>query len=104
VLWGGGKLVGRGAGFAAGDDGFGAGDAGCGVGDSVGATVEFDVTLGAGVGVELRAGRLLLPQAASNEPMASTGSTLLTLVIGRRHLQCGQALGRFTSLTPRTSD
>jgi hypothetical protein len=51
-------LVGRGVGFGTGDADCGVGDAGCGVGesDSVGATVECDVTLGTGVGLEARAG------------------------------------------------
>jgi len=44
-----GSLVGRGVDF-------GGGDVGCGVGDSVGAIVEVAVMLGAGVGVERRAG------------------------------------------------
>jgi hypothetical protein len=79
----GGSLVGRGVDV-------GEGDVGGRVGDDVGAIVDVAVMLGAGGGVERRGEWLLLPQAASNEPMASAGSTVVILVMGR-YLQPGQA-------------
>jgi hypothetical protein len=63
-----------------------------GVGESVGATVDVEVVLGAGVWVALVDGALGPPQAASNQPITSGVSSLLVLE-ARRLLSRRTAIG-----------
>jgi hypothetical protein len=64
---------------------------GVAVGDRVGAMVDVEVVLGAGVRVALVDGALDPPQAASNQPITSGVSSLL--VVARRPLLRSMAIG-----------
>jgi hypothetical protein len=89
ALWWAGGAVGRGVRRAVGGVGVGVDVA---VGDSVGATVDVEVVLGAGVGVALVARALGPPQAASNQPITSSVSSLPVL-LARRLLSRRMAIG-----------
>jgi hypothetical protein len=65
---------------------------GVAVGDDVGATVDVEVVVGAGVGVALVDRALGPPQAASNQPITSAVSSLLALA-ARRLLSRRIAIG-----------
>ena len=63
-----------------------------GVGDSVGAIVDVEVVLGAGVGVALLAEVLGPPQAAINQPITS-GVSSRGVLVARRRLCRPMAIG-----------